>query len=172
MWDPGSGGVRFARSMAAGLVVAVVAAGSHVFGGGAAHSSWIAVVPAALAVTAVTYVLGGQRVSAPALAALLASAQAGVHALSSYLHAHAPWRDDPAMALAHLAAVVVSALLLARGEQVLWRLHAWLRRWRIAPAGATPALRPLRAATSAPAPARPVILLGGLSRRGPPLPVV
>ncbi|MFT4186947.1 MAG: hypothetical protein QM621_00020 [Aeromicrobium sp.] len=124
MWDPAGGALRVARAGAAGLTVAGIAVVAHVLGGGA-HASWIAVVPAALAVTLVAWLLAGRRLSVGTLLGLLSLAQLGVHGLSEYLHNHAPWSDG-SMTLAHGVGVLASALALAFGEGLLWRLHAWL----------------------------------------------
>lgn len=120
MWDPSRGGLRLARAAAVGLVVAGVASVAHVVGGGA-HSSWLAVVLACLGVTTVTATIGSRRIGTPTLLALLVAAQLGVHALTGYLHGHGPWHE-PTMVFAHLVGVVASAMLLARGEALLWRL--------------------------------------------------
>jgi len=170
MWDPGRGGVRAARSVAVGLVVSGVASASHLVGGGA-HTSWLAVAAATVVVALVAAFLTGRRLGTTTLVVLLAVAQVGVHALSGYLHGQLPWHD-PSMLLAHLAGVAVSALLLSRGERLLWRLHAWLRPRLLgalqgAPVVATvlaPAASVVRVPTSP--------LLGAVTRRGPPVPVV
>lgn len=157
------------RAGAVGVVVAVLASASHVAGGGA-HTSWLAVVLACLAVTAVAATIGARRIGAPTLLALLVVAQVGVHALTGYLHGLAPWHD-PMMLLAHLGGVGVSAVVLARGEALLWRLHAWLRPSLVG--GPTPApvvARRVAAAAVVPR-ALPRLLTGSLSRRGPPVSV-
>ncbi len=153
-----------------GLTVAAVATASHVAGGGA-HTSWLAVVPATLAVALVSAVLGGRRLRAPQLVALLVAAQVGVHALSGYLHGHAVWHES-SMVAAHLVGVAVTAVLLARGEGVLWRLHAWLRPRLLGSVPATPVVAgrvPVAVVAVRPV---DVLLVGSLSRRGPPVSVV
>ena len=170
MWDPSRGWLRLARAAAVGLVVAGVASASHVAGGGA-HTSWLAVVLACLAVTAVAAMLGARRIGTPVLLALLVAAQIGVHALTGYLHGLTPWHD-PAMLLAHLVGVGATAVLLARGEALVWRLHAWLRPSIVGPPSAAPVVaRRVPSATVVPRDLSPV-LTGSLSRRGPPLSVV
>lgn len=170
MWDPSRGGLRLARAAAVGLVVAGVASAAHVVGGGA-HSSWLAVVLACLAVTGVTAVIGSRRIGTRTLLALLVAAQLGVHALTGYLHGHGPWHE-PTMVLAHVVGVGASALLLARGEALLWRLHAWLTPSLVGrPSGAPVVARRVAPATVVPRDLSPV-LTGSLSRRGPPVSVV
>ncbi len=170
MWDPSRGGLRLARATAVGLVVAGVASASHVVGGGM-HTSWLAVVLACLAVTAVAATLGARRIGTPTLLLLLAVAQVGVHALTGYLHGYAPWHD-PAMLLAHLVGVGVSAVALGRGEALLWRLHAWLRPSIVGrPSPAPVVARRVATATVVPRDLSP-LLTGSVSRRGPPVSVV
>ncbi|MDE8669990.1 hypothetical protein PY310_15520 [Pseudarthrobacter sp. H3Y2-7] len=43
------------------------------------------------------------------------------------LDGYLPWDLEPAMGTAHLAATLVTAVLLAKGEAALWALAAWLR---------------------------------------------
>lgn len=170
MWDPSRGGLRLVRAAAVGLVVAGVASASHVLGGGS-HTSWLATSLAVLAVSGVTLMIGARRIGAATLLILLSVAQIGIHALTGYLHGHAAWHD-PAMLLAHLAGVGASAVLLARGEALLWRLHAWLSPSLVGrPSPAPVVTRPVALATVVPRACTP-LLIGSLSRRGPPLSVV
>lgn len=167
MWDPGRGRLRALRSLLVGLTVAVIAATSHAVGGGA-HTVWLAVVPATGAVAVVTWVLAGRRLGAATLLGLLSVAQVGVHLLSAHLEGHAISHGLP-MLTAHLLAAVVSAVLLGRGELLLWWLHAWLRPRLLpsAPHVPTTAAPPF-VGDVAPRPA-PALLVGGLGRRGPPV---
>ncbi|KQQ80922.1 hypothetical protein [Arthrobacter sp. Leaf137] len=83
-------------------------------------------------------------------------------------HPHPAWDLGPAMFTAHLAATVLTALLLAKGEAALWALAAWLRPILfLAPVTFVPVLAPL---VSAPrrAPVLRWIMLGTHPRRGPP----
>ncbi|WP_229053851.1 hypothetical protein [Aeromicrobium sp. Leaf350] len=170
MWDPGRGGLRALRAGLTGLTVSAVAVTSHVVGGGT-HTSWLAVVPATVAVTLVAAVLGGRRLGPATLVGLLSGAQVGVHALSHYLHGQAVWHDL-SMVGAHLVGVAVTALLLARGERLLWRLHAWLRPRRLGTVPTLPVtVRSLPVAIVVPRDLSP-LLDGAVCRRGPPLPVV
>lgn len=170
MWDPGRGRLRLARAGAVGLVVAGVASASHVAGGGA-HTSWLAVALACVAVTVVAAVIGSRRIGTPTLLVLLVAAQVGVHALTGYLHGLTPWHD-PSMLLAHVVGVAASAVVLARGEALVWRLHAWLRPSLVGRPPAAPVVaRPVPTATVALRNLAP-LLAGSLSRRGPPVSVV
>ncbi len=166
MWHPGRGRLRVARSWCAGLVVALVAAVSHLLGGGS-HTSWLAVLPAALAVTVTTAALGSRRLSRGEIVALLVTAQAGVHILSSYLHGMPLWHHQSMLA-AHVAGVLVTALLLAHGEALLWRLYAWLRPLVRTARAAVEHCAPRAVAVAHHAVATPVIL-GAVGRRGPPV---
>lgn len=170
MWDPGRGRLRLTRAGAVGLVVAGAASASHVAGGGA-HTSWLAVTLACVAVTVVAATIGSRRIGTPTLLVLLVAAQVGVHALTGYLHGLSPWHD-PTMLLAHLVGVGASAVLLARGEALVWRLHAWLRPRRVGTLVPAPAVA-LRVPAAVDTPRAPsLFLVGALTRRGPPVPVV
>ncbi|GAA1729698.1 hypothetical protein [Aeromicrobium alkaliterrae] len=170
MWDPGRGSLRAVRATAAGLTVSVVAVASHVIGGGA-HTSWLAVVPATIAVTLVTGALGGRRLGSATLVGLLSLAQVAVHALSHYLHGQAVWHDLT-MVGAHVVGVAVTALLLARGERLLWRLHAWLRPRVLGSLPSLPHVPRRRPVVVVVDRARTPLLVGSCTRRGPPLSVV
>ncbi|MCO5997803.1 hypothetical protein [Actinoallomurus rhizosphaericola] len=116
--------------------------------------------------------LGGQFM----LHVLFAAAQHGQH-LTHHAGVHGS-HGAPAMTLAHVAAAVVSAWWLRRGERAVWRLA---RR------AAAAAVRPLRALLATPAPPPPAPyrrhaatgsaarppdrgLRHVLTRRGPPAP--
>lgn len=76
---------------------------------------------------------------------------------------------SPVMLLAHLAATLASALVLAYGEDVLWRV---LRRFVAVPAigGRPPVVGPLHPTPPCPAaPPRARVLLTTIPRRGPPV---
>lgn len=83
-------------------------------------------------------------------------------------HPHPAWDLGPAMFTAHLAATVLTALLLAKGEAALWALAAWLRPvFILAPVTFVPVLPPLVTAPRR-APVLRWIMLGTHPRRGPP----
>ncbi|WP_455837002.1 hypothetical protein [Pseudarthrobacter siccitolerans] len=83
-------------------------------------------------------------------------------------HAHLVWDLGPAMFTAHLAATVLTALLLAKGEAALWALAAWLRPILfLAPVTFVPVLTPLVPAPRQ-APVLRWIMLRTHPRRGPP----
>ena len=103
----------------------------------------------------------------------VASAAAPVIGAASHLHG----LDTAAgtiMLLAHIAATAACALLLAKGEDALWALAAWLRPLVLLPeavapdAGAAPAVPCLPPVS----PFRPWRNLRQDSRRGPPSAVV
>lgn len=167
MWDPGRGRLRALRSLAVGVAVALIASGSHVVGGGA-HTSWLAIVPAAAAVGLVAWLLAGRRLGVGTLLGLLSLAQLGVHLLSAHLEAHAISHGLP-MLVAHLAAAAVTAVLLWRGELLLWWLHAWLRPRLLPAVPVVPVPAVARVIDHAPHFPSLLFLVGGLGRRGPPV---
>ena len=91
----------------------------------------------------------------PAAGVLPAAGMADMHA-------------GPGMLSFHLVASALTALLLARGEAVLWRLVGCLCP-RLPLAAASPAVAvQLPVAVQSGAPVRLRLLTGGLGRRGPP----
>lgn len=87
---------------------------------------------------------------------------------------HGSLAHDPGMLLAHVAATLLTALLLARGEAALWALAAWLRP--LFRAAKTPVLpvagRALRAPFAPEPPRLPWRTLRRDRLRGPPRVVV
>lgn len=81
---------------------------------------------------------------------------------------------DPGMLLAHAAATLLTALMLARGEAALWALAAWLMPlFRVASPAALPVLSRAPRAPRAPEPPRlPWRTLRRDRLRGPPCAVV
>lgn len=146
---PDEGSVRLARAAALGGSSVLLATGAHLAGGGGSPNVAVLILAAcvsglvALAVTA-------RRCRLPLLLVILGLEQSGLHLLFGYttgaggcvppgstlvghgghpgasclsLAVH-PATAEPglAMMLAHVAAVLVTAYLLARGEQWLWSL--------------------------------------------------
>lgn len=170
MHEPGRGRLRAARAGLVGTSVALVSTSSHVIAGGHG-TSWLAVAPVAMAVGIVAWVLADRRLTHVQLIALLCAAQVGAHALSSYLSGHA-LAHDAAMTSAHVAAAAVSAMLLGQADRLLWLVTAWATPLRAGLALALMPQRPRTLVTPLDRVSRPILLVGSLSRRGPPAPVI
>ncbi|MFE4194494.1 hypothetical protein ACFRJ9_01385 [Paenarthrobacter sp. NPDC056912] len=191
------------RSGAISLVIVLLAAGAHVVGGGSLPTAPVLV--ALLALTALAATLATRfKLNFLSMAALLGSGQLALHEAFTALgpisttapgtnhhlgaeplspaldvaatHTHELGTTFGAlMLMGHVLATLTSALILAKGEDALWQLAAWLR-----PLVALPALlfRPDAGASPvvADAPAvftpRPWRNLRQDSRRGPPAAVV
>ncbi|MCB5273183.1 hypothetical protein BJG92_00697 [Arthrobacter sp. SO5] len=155
------------RSALVALTVVSLAAGAHVTAGGHLPSPGIVLALLALtglASTAATRL----KLNAPALAALLGAGQLALHASFTSLngpgsgsgsgatvphHTGSAWvpavadhtrlhEADPGLSLlmlaGHALATLACAVLLARGEDALWSLSAWLRPLVHLPAPVTP----------------------------------
>ena len=189
------------RSAAITLVIVLLASGAHVFGGGSLPTA--PVLLALLALTGLATTLATRfKLNFVAMAALLGASQLMLHeaftalapidvaapAGSHHLGTETVPTLDPAthlhelgttfgvlMLVAHVLATIASAALLAKGEDALWQLAAWLR-----PLVALPSLLFKPDAGTAPlavgAPnvfiPRPWRNLRQDSRRGPPAAVV
>jgi hypothetical protein len=182
--------LHVSRAAVATLLVLGLASSAHTLGGGDAPGPMAGVV-LALVVGPLAWWCTRRRLSAVRLLALLGGAQVLVHAAltamapgagtGSALHVHgglppglggsdgplhAHHGIGPGMLLAHVVATVVTALVLARAEDVLWRVVLLLlpRRTRPArvPAGFRTAPSPVVVAVTGRVP-RP---LGG---RAPPV---
>lgn len=188
---------RFLRTGLIGSIILGFAAGGHLAGGGNLPAPAILTALCALTILPVA-ILTRARLSLPVFAGLLGAGQLCLHwafcALSGTSTAqplqsghagHVPLAPAPdtvsaiasthasasdwQMLAAHTLATLGTALVLARGEQALWALAAWLRPLVQLPAPR--AIHPLR--TPAPCPTQVVRSrsLPGLrlpSRRGPP----
>ncbi|MFF1828312.1 hypothetical protein [Paenarthrobacter sp. NPDC058040] len=190
------------RSAAIALVIVLLASGAHVFGGGSLPTA--PVLLALLALTGLATTLATRfKLNFVAMATLLGTSQLMLHeaftalapidvAASNGSH-HLGTESltpvlDPAthlhelgttagalMFIAHVLATIASAAVLAKGEDALWQLAAWLR-----PLVALPSLLFKPDAGAAPlavgAPnvfiPRPWRNLRQDSRRGPPATVV
>lgn len=125
MWHPARGTLRLTRSLIVGSSVSVVAVAAHLVGGGH-HSSWLAVMPAAVMVAAVSWFLADRRLALPPLLGLLLIAQVVVHALSNWLSGH--WVGHHLeMLVSHAVAALISAVLLRYGDGLLWLISALIR---------------------------------------------
>ena len=184
--------LRFVRAAAVSTIATLLAAVSHTIGGGAApHPLLIAAV--AVLFLPVSAALVGSRVSRIRVAGAVFAAQAAFHVLFQALGAptaggvagtvgHAHHVDlsalgplstapalDAAMLSAHLAAAVLTTLLLWHGESVVATIarwfHAAVRRGDVLPTVTTAPPQPLR---SLPLTLRDAAVDTVLSRRGPP----
>lgn len=156
---------RPARVLAVSLVVTVTALTAHVIAGGAVSASTTALVLAVLLM--VVGPLTCRRLATSQLLGLLALAQAVVHAAGD-LAAHAPL--DGAMLGGHLAATLIAALVLRRGEDALTRVIERVRRFARRPI-VLPVPAGLRASVGDRTPRSmvPVRLRDVVEGRGPPV---
>jgi hypothetical protein len=184
---PGAGAARWLRGAVVGFAASVVALTGHVLGAGSTPSllplAGLTSVAVLLAVA-----LSGVRWRLTSLLAMLLGAQAVFHlTFASAGHAPATTLAHPAhlgsasgdgdgrMLALHVAAALVTAWLLRRGEDVCWELaSAVVRPVRAARALAvgTVARRVPRVA-AARRRARPLLsrlLVDAAPRRGPPVP--
>ncbi|WP_347109710.1 hypothetical protein AAHB33_03525 [Paenarthrobacter sp. S56] len=190
------------RSLAIGTVILLLAAGAHVLGGGLLPTAPVFVALVALTGLAATLATRF-KLNFPAMTALLGASQLVLHEAFTVLapvdataplgahHAGAELLTpalDPAshlhelgttagalMFAAHVVATIASSAALAKGEDALWQLAAWLRPLVSLPsllfrpdAGATP---PAAGTPDVFIP-RPWRNLRQDSRRGPPAAVV
>lgn len=187
------------RASALGTVMMTLAAGAHLAGGGALPQPVIMLAMLALTALAGTTATR-LKLGFPSMAALLAGGQWALHevfagfsvppaaALPSGTAGHdhpsgsavlAPVVDHlygpgtpsgPVMLAAHVLATLACAFLLAKGEDALWALAAWLRPLFVLPrpvrsdGGTAPAAAPSPSAV----PLRPWRNLRQDRRRGPP----
>ena len=157
------------RGAAAGLVTTALSLAAHATGGG--H---LAVGPATIGLLLVGATVGATATALPRtrnlgpLALLLAAGQVVGHAVLAVGHPHAP-APHGAMLIAHLAAVVVGALLISVGEQLARMLICVVRR-TAAPSGARVSPAPTRPSTPGDQPLFAELLLAAsMSHRGPPV---
>lgn len=151
--------------------------GSAAIAHAAAHGSipdLVALLPVVAVVTLIVLALPIRRLGLPVILGLLGASQLAIHLLSTYLadgvHHHGGAHDSWLMLAAHTGATLVTALVLAHGEKLWWRLVGWLSRRRVRFVAALVVLR--GPATPSVDLNRPVwihIVRGAVSRRGPPL---
>ncbi|WP_091422360.1 hypothetical protein [Arthrobacter sp. OV608] len=194
---------HFLRTSAMATVILALASGAHLAGGGELPAPAILLAVLALTTlgsTAATRL----RLGFPAMAGLLGGGQLGLHEVFTAFgtpgaaaagapalhaghlagadvlpaalgHAHAAEpASGPLMLAAHAVATLVCALLLAKGEEALWALAAWLRPLAALPRAIAPDAVPPAFASfpTAAAPRPPWRNLRQDSRRGPPPGVV
>lgn len=160
--------MRIVRSLAAALVCVTAAAVGHHSAGGALPVEAVLVVFAGSA--AVAWLLSARRVTPAQLLGLLALCQICVHLGAS--------SDEMVMGtgmlVAHVAATVVSAAALSRGESFVWRVAEHLGL-RLAPllrvVVVVPSMRPQHTVTT-PRSLRDVLLAHSRWLRGPPVGLV
>jgi hypothetical protein len=172
-----------ARSAVVALSAIGLALLGHLIGGGATPGQGALTMPV-LVVLLVSYGLSGRRWTIGPLVAVLLGAQVLFHVVfagATHSH-HATFASAGAMAtghpalpmvVGHIAAAMVTALLLRRGEDWLWDLVALLARaWRaarIAVARPVDAARGLAGSLPGELPATLDLLEHAVARRGPPV---
>jgi hypothetical protein len=170
--SPAQGAVRVLRGCALAVCCTLLALSGHVLGGGSVASVLAMLVVAAPLGAA--FVVWADRQRGPVqLAAAAVGSQAAFHAVftlcgGTALH-HAPVATE--MAAGHVAAAVVAAWVLARGEAALWGLYRALSAVVLSVPGPTAVVQRL-------VPGRPdgvpvvtdagVVIAGTHPRRGPP----
>ena len=197
MQTPDRGTWRLARGAAVASTVVGLAAGAHLLAGGVLPGPWLLLALTALVLCS-SLLLAARRMSAPVLLAVLGAGQFGLHhafcwfgvrtvavhppehhldavpGSSSLLldaaHATTTASADAAMTAVHVVATVAAALVLARGEALLWRLWTW---WQPVRAVVVAVLRlpvlprvPHPPAVVVPRPA--FVVARRVPRRGPP----
>lgn len=139
--SPARGAWRVTRAVALTAVTVVLAASAHAAAGGALPSLW-ALLALTVPTACVAALITRRRLSTPLVLGLLGGGQFALHqgfsVLASAGHcgaghsghhvvvsacSSAPHHDpSPGMLAAHVVATLLTGLLLARGEQVLWAL--------------------------------------------------
>jgi hypothetical protein len=193
MAEPTRGATRLTRAASFGVAVLTIAAAAHVSAGGALPSMTVLallavpVTVAALAVTSrrcgLALLLGSmgaaQLILHQALMALTAPVPSG---MASQMSAHSAAAmggqaqvdgRSVTMTAAHVVATVVTAFLLARGEQALWQLVSRL----LLPALPSEPIVLVHGCAQTPALVTvpvlaPSLVSGGLGLRGPPVRLV
>lgn len=163
-FSPAGHPVRLLRSIAAALACVSVAAMGHNFAGG--HLAATAIVAVFIGGAVITWLLSARRLYPTQILGLLVLCQVGVHLCAS----DTAMTMDATMVVGHVAATVVSAAVLTRGERFVW-LVAERLGIRVAPilavAGIVPSVRPLIPVV-APRSRRDVMLAHSRALRGPP----
>lgn len=122
---------RRSRSAIAAIFTALLAVGAHVAGHGEPPPLLALLLVTGL-IWVVAHTVAARRLSGWQILILLGAAQFGIHELSTYLAVgthHAASLIDPVwMTSTHIISTLVTALLLARGEQLWWYLTAWIDR--------------------------------------------
>ncbi|WP_298181053.1 hypothetical protein [Saccharomonospora sp.] len=169
---PLTGSLRFLRVTVVTVTVVVLAAAAHLLGGAPVPSS--ALFAGMAIVLPSVHVMSRRRLSGRTLFLLLLAGQVVLHHVFCSVGVHhgvEPSILAPEMAVPHLAVTGLTAVLLARGEHVLWALWSWLRRTvavrvpRVSPCSPVISVRPRPRRGSF----RELLLLSTtVLRRGPP----
>jgi hypothetical protein len=194
---------HFVRTSAVATVILALASGAHLAGGGELPAPAILLAVLALTALGSTTATR-LRLRFPAMAALLGGGQLALHEVFTAFgapgaeaagaptlhaghlagadvlpaalgHAHAAEAaSGPLMLAGHALATLVCALLLAKGEEALWALAAWLRPLAALPRAVAPDAVPsvFVSFPTVAAPRPPWRNLRQDSRRGPPHAVV
>lgn len=165
--------LRRLRAFLAACCVTGSAAIAHV----AAHGSipdLVALLPVVAVVTLIVLALPIRRLGLPVILGLLGASQLAIHLLSTYLadgvHHHGGTHDGWLMLAAHTGATVVTALVLAHGEKLWWRLVGWFARRHVRYVAApVVSLGPATPSVDLDRPVWNHFVCGAVSRRGPPL---
>jgi len=177
---PTTGALRLVRGVVVGLVATALAGLGHALAGGRLPNTLPLLAIAAAAVL-VALALSGQRWRLASLLTLLGLVQVAFHvAFHTAVHAGTtahtmpdmsagPTRSLP-MPLLHVAAAVLTALALRRGEDWCWRLVDLLRRPLTATGSGRLPLPRLTLPVRSPRSVRParILLSSTVRRRGPP----
>ncbi|MGB4136165.1 MAG: hypothetical protein WA971_06360 [Microbacterium sp.] len=184
--------LRILRGAASSAIATITAAVSHTIGGGAAPHPLL-ILSVAVLLTPAAALLVGRRVRLPGIAAAVLATQGAFHVLFHLTgttvdsgpgpgasgHDHSAMTmnallrgavPDDGMTAAHLAAALLTTLLLWRGQVLLLAITHWLSaalRHAVRPVPIRPSARivPPRHETIHVTRRTP---LGSLSRRGPP----
>lgn len=176
------GPVRLVRAVAVAGACTLLPAAGHLGGGGAAAPGALLVagallLTACLALSRVRWTarrLAGVALAAQPVVHVAANPPADLHAGLHGLHGGLHGGLDPAMLAGHGLSALALALVLVRGEDLLWRCAAAVAAAVGArPLPRRPAAAPVRGAArvrpTAPAPLRPLPVPRSVPRRGPPL---
>jgi hypothetical protein len=152
---------------------AVLAVAAHVVGGGMVPDLGLTAL-LTVGLAAVGVALADRRRGAGVLMAVLGAAQLGTHVLLSLASDGMSMdRVDPlVMTAAHTVAVVLTAVLLAGADAVVWQLASVLARLLPRPLVGPPAVGRRRVLSPVDVVDHAIVLLLRLAspRRGPPLP--
>lgn len=174
---PHRGTLRVLRGVVLAAVNAVLAVAAHVAGGGGAPDGALTVL-LTVGVAAAGTALADRRRGPVAMLAAVAVTQVVLHlllaALSGHTSAAVPTSAGAAMTVAHAAAVLVTAALLAGAESALFAVANTLTRivgvFALVPAPQPADRRPTTPPAAAPLPdALRRLLCRATPLRGPPL---
>ena len=162
---PASGPIRLLRAVAGALVCVAAAAVGHLGAGGTLAPSAVVVVFAGSGL--VSWLLAARRVTTGQLTGLLLLCQVLVHLATP----SGEMTMSALMVAGHLAATLVSVLLLSRGERLVWRLaeHLGLRMAPLLSAWPTTPVVPGFTPHAEPVVLRGTLQVSTIWTRGPPV---